>query len=91
MTKEFHGSQVPLSSGPKTGRDDGRTGKPEMQMVGSSIPMPSTPVNDFRSNVSEGTYQTSTGEKVSLNRNPVAPYEGAPLSIRADKQQGSGR
>lgn len=90
MEKQFHGSEVELSKGPKTGRDDGRTGKPEMQMVGSSVSMSSTPVNDFRSNVSEGKYEM-TASTVPLGRTRVAPYDGAPLSNRAEKQQGNGR
>jgi hypothetical protein len=90
MMKEFLGSQVELSKGLRTVRDDGRTGKPEMQMLGEKVSMSSTPVNDFRSEVSEGTMQM-LGEKVPMNRTRIAPYDGAPLSIRAEKQQGSGK
>ncbi len=90
MEKQYLGSQVGLSSGMRTVRDDGTTGKPEMQMLGEKVAMSSTPVNDFRSEVSEGTRQ-DLGSTVPLGRTRVAPYDGAPLSIRAEKQQGNGK
>jgi hypothetical protein len=84
------GSKVELSSGPLTGRDDGPTGKPLLQLIGSEVPMSSTPVNDFRPEASRSEFQLK-GSEVPLGRNPVAGYDGATLSTRASKQQGSGR
>ncbi len=93
MMKEFHGSEVGLKrNSPLTGRDDGRTGKPEMQMVGSKCDMSQAPVNDFRSEVKEGTRQ-DIGEHVPLGRTPVKGWDSAdtPMSTRANKQQGNGK
>jgi hypothetical protein len=90
MKIDYLGSKVDLSKGPLTTRDDGPTGKPELQLLGEQVPLSRTPVSDFRSGVSEGERQL-TGSECDLNRRAVAGYDGATLSTRASKQQGSGR
>lgn len=90
MKIQSHGSEADLSKGPLTTRDDGSTGKPELQLLGSKCDMSRTPVNDFRPEAGSSEFQMH-GSTVPLNRNPVAGYEGATLSTRASKQQGSGR
>lgn len=92
MEKEFHGSRMPLDkSSPRTVRDDGSTGKMEMELLGESVPLSRTPVCDFKSAVSEGTYQ-NLGEEVPLGRTAVKGWDSypTPMSHRADKQQGNG-
>jgi hypothetical protein len=93
MMKEFNGSEMPLDKkSPLRGEFDDRAGKPEMQMVGSKCDLSRTPVEDFRSEVSEGTRQTVASE-APMGRTPVKGWDSypTPMSERAKKQQGDGK
>lgn len=91
MEKEFHASESPLKKSPLTVRDDGPTGQPEMQMVGSKVPMSHTPVEDFRSAVSEGTKQM-LGSTVPLDRTPTKGWDSYPTPMSEwTKSQPSGK
>ena len=92
MEKQFHGSTVPLDkNAPRTVRDDGTTGRPEMQMLGETVPMSRQPVSDFKSAVAEGTRQ-AIGETVPMGKTAVKGWDSSPtpMSHRANKQQGNG-
>lgn len=92
MEKQFHGSTVPLDkNAPRTVRDDGSTGKPEMQMLGESVPLSREPTCDFKNHVAEGTRQ-EIGSTVPLGRSAVKGWDShpTPMSHRANKQQGNG-
>ena len=92
MEKEFHGSTVPLDkNAPRTVRDDGKTGRPEMQLLGEAVELSRNPVNDFRSAVAEGTRQ-DIGSTVPMGKTAVKGWDSypTPMSHRASKQQGNG-
>jgi hypothetical protein len=93
MQKQYIGSEVTLSNNsPLTVRDDGPTGKVEMELIGDTIPMSRTPVSDFKSFVSEGKRE-DIGTEVPLVRTKVNAYDSypTPASHRTAKQQGNGR
>ncbi len=93
MEKEFLGSELNLDKkSPLNGEFVDRAGKPEMQMLGSKCDLSRTPVEDFRSEVKEGTRQSVASES-PLGRTPVKGWDSypTPMSDRAKKQQGNGK
>jgi hypothetical protein len=93
MEKQFHGSTVDLDkNAPRTVRDDGPTGKMQMELLGESLPLSRQPVSDFKSYVAEGKRE-DIGETIPMNRTPVKGWDShpTPMSHRANKQQGDGK
>ena len=88
MDKQFHGSTVDLNqNAPLNVEHDGKTGSMEKQLLGSQVPLSTTPVplQIFDKGTLNGEIQTQSESHAPLNFTPQHGYEGSktPMSQRA--------